>query len=382
MMVKQKADMRFKINFAVTLFALFIMAGCGTEQKPAFTEEEMKNIPLPKRDGLPTASDGFVLGVSGEAITCDEIIKPMMERFESFAKGSDFDTFQRRIKPSVDNVVMGKIADILLYQKAKSQGGEQLEDALDKAVESEVRKFVIGFNNNYAAAEKSLKGDGMDWVSFRDYQRRMILSQSYLSTKMPDNIPITYSEMFDYYNKTKNTAFTSPAQLQFSLIDIDTRKVVVTDPNKNSILAARELSAKLVDRLNAGEDFAKLAKEYSNDYRAQEGGLWKTVEPNSLAQPYDVIAAESRKLSPGQIAGPIENKEHFFIIKLEKKEAGYVKSFEEVQKQIETEIKFNRRKKEIDTLTEKLVEQAALSQKDEFVTFCIQKMYYMAKTGS
>src|SRR4030043_407801 len=119
--------------------SLLLIYGCESEDKPRFTEKEMANIPLAQREGLPEASGGFVLAVGGETITSDEIItEPVLDHFRPIAQRSSLEQFKKQAGPDIEQLVAGRISNILLYQQAKREAGEggDFEDALEKATES------------------------------------------------------------------------------------------------------------------------------------------------------------------------------------------------------------------------------------------------------
>jgi parvulin-like peptidyl-prolyl isomerase len=231
------------------------------------------------------------------------------------------------------------------------------------------------YKGDAAKAETALKNMGMDWKSFKEYHKKMMLAQSYIQSQLPENIPIAYHEMLDYYNRTKDRFFSTQAAIQFRLIDIDITKIDANDPNETPRQKAASLASQLVEQLNSGADFAKLAEKYSNDHRNQNGGLWKPVQPDSLAAPYDVLAKHAETMQPGQIAGPIDAGKHIFIMKLEDKQSASVEPFEKVQDKIESQIKFDRRKLAADKLSDNLTRQAYVAQKNEFLEFCIEEIY-------
>lgn len=362
----------------LTVLVLLLTYGCGGDSKPKFTDEEMARIPLAKREGLPEASGGFVLVVGGETITSDEIItEPLLDHFRPTAQKSSFGQFEKQVRPELEQLLATRISNILLYQQAKREAGTgvDFEDALEKATEAEVRRFIAGFDGDYAKAEQALKQMGMDWRSFREYQKKTILSQEYVRQLLPEHRPITYSEFVNCYNEMKEKFFAIPATITFRLIDIQLPKLEVTDPNRSRLEQARELASELVRRLQKGEDFGELAKQYSHGHTASLGGLWQPVQPESLAKPYDALAVEAEKIQPGQIAGPIEAGEHIFIMKLEEKRPKSFEPLENVQKEVEAKITFDRREKAFDEFSSKLMQQVALNERDKFIDFCLEKIF-------
>ena len=361
----------------LTMLVLLLIAGCSGS-KPKFTQEELAAIAFPQKEGLPVVSGGFVLVVGDEVITAEEVTAPLMEHFKPLAQASDFEQFRNRARPQLEQIIENKITNILLYKQAERSAGENIEDALDKAAEAEVKRFTVSFKGDYAKAEEALKGMGMNWTSFKEYQKKMILTQSYMASKMPEKKPITYSELVDSYNKMKDKFFVVSAVLKFRLIDIEAVKLEVTDPNGDRRQLAKDLANELAKRIYAGEDFGILAKQYSHGHRREFGGLWKQVEPGSLAKPYDILAAEAEKIEQGQVAGPIEAGGHIFIMKLEEKQAKGYEPFEKVQKEVEAKISFDRRKQAVDELGAILAQQAKLSDKRKFVNFCSEEIYRMS----
>ena len=342
------------------------------------SEKEKKPVLKPWTEpvkNLPSPTGGFVMRVADQTITCEQVIGPSLERLQPVAQKTNYEQFRTQAWASVEQVFAINVANVVLLQQAKKKAGDNIEEQLDKLADAEVQKFIMTYKGDTAKAEDALKNMGMDWKTFKDYHKKMMLAQSYIQSQMPENIPIAYHEMVEYYNRTKDRFFVTQAALEFRLIDIDIAKVDVNDPNANQKQKAMALAKQLVEQLNKGEDFAKFAAKHSNDHRSQFGGLWKPVQPDALAPPYDVLAKEAENLQVGQIAGPIESGEHIFIMKLENKQIASVEPFEKVQEQIETQIKFDRRKLAADKLSNSLTQQAYVAQKNEFLDFCVAEIY-------
>ncbi|MFZ2146280.1 MAG: peptidylprolyl isomerase [Sedimentisphaerales bacterium] len=369
----------------LSVLMLLLIGGCGDGSKP--TEAELEHQALSQKIRLVEASGGYVLIVGGETLTSDEIIESPVEsegmfvspieHFKPIAQASELEQFKKRARDQLKEIVSAKISNILLYQLAKRQAGKNIDQALDKQAEKALREFVVAFGGDQIKADEALKQRGMDWTSFREYQKRLILTQWYLGTKFSDNRPVTYRELMDCYNEMKDKYFAKPGIVQFRLIDIHPARLELTDPNEDRYQAAEKLAIELARRIRSGEDFGELAKQYSHGLMREFGGLWRPVQPGSLAPPYDMLAAEAWNTEPGQIAHLIITPGHIFILKLEEKKSAGYEPFEKVQEQVRNKIILDRRNEAADRVNATLLQQAELSDTDEFTDFCLEKIYQM-----
>jgi hypothetical protein len=368
-----------KILLAFLLLCIIVFVGCGTD-KAKFTEEELLSIPLLSQEELPAASGGFTLSVGAESVSAEKIIRPFVDVMGEYANQVDYATFSRKVRGRLEEYITGEISNVLLYNKAREDGGEQMEGALEKAVAMERLGFVTSFGGDYAKAEKALAESGMDWQSFSDYQRKQLMIQSYIGAEVKDERPVTYSDLLGEYEKIKEAVVSEPVTMQFQVIDIEVSKERA-DANESAAEKGASLAAELLDRVESGEEFGKLAEEYSHGPWAALGGEWKPVRADSLAEPYDILGKTAEGMQAGEIAGPIEAGGHFFILKLLKVNRHEVPSLSEVQEEIEARIFLSRRKTVVDELSRKMVKQAAISRQEEFVDFCIQLLYARCRAG-
>jgi parvulin-like peptidyl-prolyl isomerase len=382
--------MRKSIFLSILIFLL--IGGCQDSNQSA----ESGHIAIMQKITASKVAGESVLVVSGEVITSSDIIESPVElngryispkeHLKSLAKTSTPQEFKKLAQPLIDEILMSKISEALLYQQAKRQFEKNIDEALEKAAEKEVRKFFMEFGGDEAKAGEKLKQMGMDRQKFKENRKRFILTQWYISSKLIDNKPITHTELMNCYKQMKEQYFFTPEKLEFWLIDIQPESLKLTEPNQTSaslaeidkLEQARTLANQLIERIQTGEDFSELAKQYSNGHMREFGGLWKPVQPESLAEPYDSLAAEAEKIEPGQIAGPIETQGHIFIMKLEDKHSKSYEPFEKVQIELEQKIISDRRKKALEELDAELAQQIDMNEKDEFIYFCLDKIYQMS----
>ena len=81
--------------------------------------------------------------------------------------------------------------------------------------------------------------------------------------------------------------------------------------------SVNKLAGQLLERLIGGEDFATLAKQYSKDGSAAQGGDLGYFEHHEMVAPF---ADAAFKLNPGQISGLVESQFGIHIIKVEDKQ--------------------------------------------------------------
>jgi hypothetical protein len=103
------------------------------------------------------------------------------------------------------------------------------------------------------------------------------------------------------------------------------------------------------------------------------------MQPSSLIAPYSILAAESEKMQQGQIAGPIVAEGHVFIMKLEEKQDAGYEPFETVQDQVREYIIRKRGIKAREPLSARVRRQAKLGRTNEFIEFCLEKIYRMSR---
>jgi parvulin-like peptidyl-prolyl isomerase len=106
---------------------------------------------------------------------------------------------------------------------------------------------------------------------------------------------------------------------QFSVTDAEVADYVKQHPELDPA-KKREVAEQVLQRAKAGEDFGKLAKEFSEDPGSKDkGGLYEDVKKGQFVPEFETAAFALEK---GQIADKlVESKFGFHIIKLEKKAA-------------------------------------------------------------
>jgi hypothetical protein len=67
-------------------------------------------------------------------------------------------------------------------------------------------------------------------------------------------------------------------------------------------------------------------------------------------------------------------------MKLEGKQSAEYEPFEQVQEQVREQLVFERQKEVFDRLNARIMQQAELGRTDEFIDFCLEKIYRMSRS--
>ena len=160
--------------------------------------------------------------------------------------------------------------------------------------------------------------------------QRKILAEAYMISQLRKS-PVTDNDARNEYDR--QIGMTKEGR---NSVEYKTSQIVVKD----------EATAKVVlDRLKAGEDFVKVAKETSLDKEvSQHGGALPWSLPDQFIQPLgDVVV----NLSKGQLVNaPVQSAMGWHIIKLEDTQAFSAPSFEDSKERMKQTL-LERRKQEI-----------------------------------
>lgn len=124
---------------------------------------------------------------------------------------------------------------------------------------------------------------------------------------------------------------------------VDVRHVLVTI-EKHGEARAREIAETVLAKARAGEDFAQLVENYSEDTEAgrANGGLLRNVMPNQTSPGFEEAAFALSE--PGQLSEVVRSDFGFHVLRLEQRRAARVRPYEQVRDAIISELREDFRK--------------------------------------
>ncbi len=162
------------------------------------------------------------------------------------------------------------------------------------------------------------------------YYTDEILAQELLRREL-SNVAVTDEDMESYYKANMDT-FKQPEMVRARHILIKVDK----SASEEEKAKAKEKAEGILKRIKAGEDFAKLAKEYSDDPGSKaNGGELGFFARGRMVEPFEEAAFA---LKPGEVSGVIQTDFGFHIIKVEEKKAAGVEPFEEAKEKVRSQL--------------------------------------------
>jgi len=235
----------------------------------------------------------------------------------------------------------------LVSQSLASMIGEEL--VYQKAVAAGMKATDAEAQDKFAGAVKSLGGDakmnialanrGLDRTTFvRELSRNMTV-EKFVQETIGKRIAITPPDVTRYYNDHM-LEFRHSALVRTSHILILVQPSASPEQDRRARLRAETLLA----RARQGEDFAKLAKDYSMDSSASDGGDIGLLPQGSLAAEYEAAAFA---LPAGGVSDLVRTPAGYHIIKVTEKKKEGIAELEEVRSTLTEYIKNQRKAEEL-----------------------------------
>lgn len=270
-----------------TLFGLLLIAAPGFAAAPAAAQDTLRIVAL----------------VNDEAITAVDLsIRTQMTMVSAGLK--DTPETRQRLVPQV----LRALIDDRIRQKAADDAGI---DVSQDRIEERVARLAA--NNNVSADQfrEALRRSGLDPAWLEDQIRTDIAWTMLINRKFRPTVQITESDIDAAERRLRE----SQGQPEYQVAEIF---LAVNDPADAD--AVRDSAERLMEQLNAGGDFAAIARQFSQSATARQGGEIGWVRSGDLAADLD---SAIKSLEPGAVVGPIRSEGGYHILRLiERREAG------------------------------------------------------------
>lgn len=256
----------------------------------------------------PRQADFIVAVVNSEPITNNEVRSRLVRAEQQLTR-------QGGVLPPRD-VLAREVLERLINEKAQLQvardAGIKVDDAaVDQAALSVARQNQVSLPEMH----RRLAQDGIPVSQFRDELRNQLLLTRVREREVEPKVRVSELDIDQFIRDQQGGA--DPASMEINLAQVLIQVPEDADPARIAALQAR--AASVAERARAGEDFAALAREFSDvpDRNKTGGELGLRT-----ADRYPGLFIEATQtLRTGGIAGPVRSGAGFHVIKvLEKRQ--------------------------------------------------------------
>jgi len=191
----------------------------------------------------------------------------------------------------------------LVWQAAQKAGILASTEEVDKAL-NEMR---AGFGSDQSFISR-LAIEGYTEESYREHIRRLVSAKKYLDG-LGSRIEVSDAEVHEFYTANpEKMRLPEAVRARHILIKL------APDADEATRQSAREKLDAILTEARQGADFASLAREYSEDVSAEQGGDLGYFGRGQMVKPFEDAAYALR---PGQISEIVETPYGLHLIRLE-----------------------------------------------------------------
>lgn len=212
-----------------------------------------------------------------------------------------------------------RIDQLLLLQAAASDTTLRVpEEAITNAVNARISQIEREYGGR-AALERALESSNLTLETYRErlmlQQRRDALIQNYVRRIRQERKPptVTEEDIRAFFEANREQIGMRPPTIAFRQV------VLPVEPSDSALARTRALADSLIELARGGEDFAALARRYSEDPGSRDlgGDLGFSRPGGNYYLPFE-RAMFSPTARPGDVIGPVRTPVGLHIIKLER----------------------------------------------------------------
>src|ERR671911_3240397 len=286
---------------------ILVLVGCNAAEPVANVDSQAKKI----------------VTFEGGAVTQGEL--------DEFAEQSGLDASMSEDDPQYQAAVQQLLPQIVGIEIAKAYAQEHNITVSDEEVDQEIEKIKeqVGDQarssgqdmSNQEAYEQALKQNNITEDQLREDIRENLPVQK-VQERVADDAELSDEEIQNYYEKNKKAQFTTPEQ----------RCVRHILFNKDQ----KEKAEEIEQQLENGGDFAKLAKENSQDPgSAENGGDLGCLGKGETVPEFEQAAFGAEQ---GEIVGPVKTEFSYHIIQVTDVRSEETRPLEDVEPQIRDQL--------------------------------------------
>ncbi|RMF84168.1 MAG: peptidylprolyl isomerase [Nitrospinota bacterium] len=270
----------------------------------------------------PASSTDVVAVVNGVSITSQELDNEFLSQTRvPFAMVQDNPQAQQIRKRILDQLIDRQ----LLIQEARRQ--KLAVDA--KTVEEQFQHIRSRFPSE-EAFQQVLEARGLTEEKLKENIQEELLRQQIIQKEILDKVSTSPDELKTFFQQHKEQyAQKEEVRARHILIKVAPNASAEEDQK------AKERAQEILKRAQKGEDFAELAKQYSEGPSKERGGDLGYFTRGKMVKPFEDAAF---KLGVGEISDLVKSQFGYHIIKVEDKKEAKALSYEEAKTRVKDDL--------------------------------------------
>jgi parvulin-like peptidyl-prolyl isomerase len=282
----------------------------------------LSNAAQPGSQKIPM--DGYAAIVNERIITIGDVMMSIFEaeeRLRILHGGAELEAKRQELFLSG----LEKLIDqALILEEFKKKSEMQIPDRL---VDERVNEIIFDrFKGDRSALMSALAEDQITLEDWKLTVRERLIVSYMRRFEIGDKIVISPTQVRDAY-ESRIDRYEEKEKVRLRMIF--SRMTDVPEEASDKINKARE-------RIAAGEKFADVAKEVSDDSSRDIGGDWGWMEPDMLREELKTAATN---VAVGAVSDVIFTPEGYYLLLVEDKKESQTKTFEEVRGDIESALR-------------------------------------------
>ncbi len=287
----------------------------------------------------PVYTDGIVAVVNNEVITVSDVLRQTMRHERALTQRSDRADYRSRINQLRQQTLESLINNELLAAEFEGKGYKLPGDYVSERLDAVVAQQASGDWDKFRA---ELQEQGMSMAEFEEQLKKQLAAEALFDEEIRRKTIVTDSDVRKYYEE--NIArFTRPESVKLQVI-----KIAGENRDEQQIRARLE---EVVQALRSGADFADVAKSYSDDSTAADGGVQEWRDFEELPPPFQQFLATAED---GRISPPLPTDDGVWLVRTEETKGEKTQAFENVRDMIEDNLREERQRERFEEFIKNL----------------------------
>lgn len=240
----------------------------------------------------------------------------------------------------------------LLYQESQNHSVKVEDKAVDE--QFEIMKTRFPSEDEFKSTLQKIK---ISEATLKSQIRKNMAIQQFIDKEYVQKVKVPEKEVKDFY-VSQPDSFKEPEQVRARHI------LIKVDPgmDESKKAEARKKLKGIQNKLQKGEDFEALAKEYSEGPSGAKGGDLGYFSRGQMVEPFNEVAFS---LSPGRVSDIVETQFGYHLIKVVDKKPEGMMSYEEVKDKLQQYIKQQKVREQVNLSIKNLKEKAKVERFQE-----------------